>query len=111
MADINNTTPMEDLTIGGNIYEAGNAMNFKTGDWRSMRPVYISDKCKQCGLCFPVCPENAIPVNRAVEIKNVPIFLIILISSLFSKIPFKILRFAQNDTLYKYHFKHFEIFT
>ena len=25
MADINKTTPMEDLTIGGNIYEAGNA--------------------------------------------------------------------------------------
>ncbi|MFR2197240.1 MAG: 4Fe-4S binding protein [Clostridia bacterium] len=20
-----------------------------------MRPVYIEEKCKQCGLCFPVC--------------------------------------------------------
>ena len=29
MADINKTTPMEDLTIGGNIYEAGNAREFK----------------------------------------------------------------------------------
>ena len=41
MADINKTTPMEDLTIGGNIYEAGNAKHFKTGDWRSSRPVWI----------------------------------------------------------------------
>ena len=26
---INNNTPMEDMTIGGTIYEAGNAKNFK----------------------------------------------------------------------------------
>lgn len=64
MSDINVNTPIDDLTIGGNIYEAGNARNFKTGDWRSMRPVFHADKCKQCGLCFPVCPENSIPVNK-----------------------------------------------
>ena len=64
MTTINKNTPMEELTIGGNIYEAGNSKEFKTGDWRSMRPVYIEEKCKQCGLCFPVCPENAIPVNK-----------------------------------------------
>ena len=55
MTNIDKTTPMEDLTIGGNIYEAGNAKHFKTGDWRSSRPVWIEEKCKQCGLCFPVC--------------------------------------------------------
>ena len=37
MTNIDKTTPMEDLTIGGNIYEAGNAREFKTGDWRSDR--------------------------------------------------------------------------
>ena len=63
MSDINVNTPMEELTIGGNIYTAGNAKNFKTGDWRSSKPVYISENCKQCGLCFPVCPDNAIPVR------------------------------------------------
>ena len=35
-------TSAEDLTIGGNIYEAGNARNFRTGDWRSSKPVYIA---------------------------------------------------------------------
>ena len=64
MSEINANTPMKDMTIGGNIYEAGNARNFKTGDWRSVRPVYIEEKCKQCGLCFPVCPDNAIPVIK-----------------------------------------------
>jgi len=63
MTDINTNTPMEKLTIGGNIYEAGNAKEFKTGDWRSLRPVFHEDKCKQCGMCFAVCPENSIPVG------------------------------------------------
>ena len=29
--------------LGGNIYEAGNAKEFKTGDWRSITPVYKPD--------------------------------------------------------------------
>lgn len=62
--EINNNTPWQDMTPGGTIYEAGNSKNFKTGDWRSMKPVYIKDKCKQCGLCFPVCPDDAIKVNK-----------------------------------------------
>lgn len=64
MTEINAKTPMEELTIGGNIYNAGNAREFKTGDWRSMKPVWIKEKCKQCGLCFPVCPDNSIPVGE-----------------------------------------------
>ena len=61
---IDSNTPMKDMTVRGNIYEAGNARDFKTGDWRSTRPVYVKEKCKQCGLCFPVCPDNSIPVNK-----------------------------------------------
>ena len=64
MTEINKETPMKDLTIGGNIYCAGNAREFKTGDWRSMKPVWDEEKCKQCGLCFAVCPENSIPVGK-----------------------------------------------
>ena len=60
---LNPKTPYQDLTIGGNIYTAGNAKEFKTGDWRSQKPVWISEKCKQCGLCWPVCPDDAIPVH------------------------------------------------
>lgn len=64
MTEINSKTPMEKLTEGGTIYTAGNAREFKTGDWRSTKPVYLSEKCKQCGLCFPVCPDDAIPVGK-----------------------------------------------
>ena len=34
--NINNSTPMEDMTIGGTIYNAGNSREVKTGDWRIM---------------------------------------------------------------------------
>ena len=38
MTDINNNTPACKMTMGGNIYQAGNALEFKTGDWRSIKP-------------------------------------------------------------------------
>ncbi len=25
---------------------------------------FLEEKCKQCGLCFAVCPDDAIPVNQ-----------------------------------------------
>ena len=46
---LNNNTPWQDLTIGGNIYTAGNAKEFKTGDWRSTTPIFKSELCKHCG--------------------------------------------------------------
>lgn len=67
---INKNSTIDELTVGGTIYDAGNSLNFKTGDWRSSRPVYIPEKCKQCGLCFPVCPDNAIPVGKDLNRKD-----------------------------------------
>ena len=65
MADkMNANTPWQEITPGGSIFEAGNAREFKTGDWRSIKPIYIKENCKQCGLCFPVCPDESIPVNK-----------------------------------------------
>ena len=61
---IEKNTPAKDLTPGGDIYEAGNSIEFKTGDWRSTTPKFIPENCKQCGLCFPVCPDDAIPVGK-----------------------------------------------
>ena len=36
-------TPAEKMTIAGNIYDAGNSLEFKTGDWRSQKPVFLSE--------------------------------------------------------------------
>jgi pyruvate ferredoxin oxidoreductase delta subunit len=53
----------KEITHGSHVFEAGNAVNFKTGDWRSHKPVFLADKCRQCMLCFPVCPDSAIVLN------------------------------------------------
>lgn len=54
----------KDITVGGTIDSAGNAELFKTGDWRSMKPIWLQEKCKQCLLCYPVCPDTSILVNE-----------------------------------------------
>lgn len=54
----------KEITRGGTISYAGNAELFKTGDWRSMKPIWLQEKCKQCLLCYPVCPDTSILVNE-----------------------------------------------
>lgn len=53
----------KEITPGGVIDSSGNAHLFKTGDWRSMKPVWNTEKCKQCFLCHPVCPDSSIIVK------------------------------------------------
>lgn len=57
-------TKWNEIPTGGVILDAGNACEFKTGDWRSMRPVWIEDKCKHCLLCWVVCPDASIGVEN-----------------------------------------------
>ncbi len=53
----------QDITTGAEIYEPATSLLVKTGEWRVMRPVFIEDKCKQCLLCVPFCPDSSIPVK------------------------------------------------
>jgi pyruvate ferredoxin oxidoreductase delta subunit len=50
----------KDLSIGCTIEEGGSSRKFKTGDWRSERPVFLKDKCTNCLLCYIYCPDDAI---------------------------------------------------
>lgn len=58
-------TPWKEITPGGMIFDAGNAEDFLTGDWRSMKPIWIQERCKQCMMCPPTCPDTAIPVENS----------------------------------------------
>ena len=60
---VSNNVTWKEITPGGTIASAGNAELFKTGDWRSMKPIWLQEKCKQCLLCYPVCPDTSILVN------------------------------------------------
>ncbi len=52
-----------ELPVGCVISEPGNACRYKTGDWRSMRPVVDKEKCIRCGVCYLFCPDMAIYKN------------------------------------------------
>ena len=52
-----------DLPIGAIITEPGSARKFKTGDWRSQRPVWYAKNCTTCLICFIYCPDNSIKIG------------------------------------------------
>ena len=54
----------QDISLGCTIVGSSTAVEFNTGEWRTDTPKFIEEKCKQCGLCFPVCPDNSIPVGK-----------------------------------------------
>lgn len=62
---INERTPHEDLTEGLMMFASATSKEFKTGEWRTNTPVFCAEKCKQCLLCAPVCPDSAIPVKES----------------------------------------------
>ncbi|NPV80920.1 MAG: 4Fe-4S binding protein [Firmicutes bacterium] len=53
----------KDVPRGGLILDAGNALDYETGDWRTYRPVWHPDRCINCFLCWVYCPDSAIEVK------------------------------------------------
>ena len=53
----------KDLEIGAIATEPGNASQYRTGDWRSRRPILDKDKCNKCTLCYIYCPDGCIERN------------------------------------------------
>ncbi len=47
---------------GGLILAAGNAKEYKTGEWRTQRPVINKDLCSNCLTCWINCPDSSIVV-------------------------------------------------
>lgn len=55
------------LAEGGLITEAGNAADYKTGDWRTFMPEYIADNCIHCMFCWIYCPDSAVLIDTSGE--------------------------------------------
>jgi len=62
ISKINIHTPHSGLTEALTVVGGGTSVAFNTGDWRTATPVFLADKCKQCLLCTPTCPDSCIPV-------------------------------------------------
>ncbi len=50
----------KEIKPGFVITEPGNASSYRTGDWRTDRPVWDKEKCNKCGLCYIYCPDGTI---------------------------------------------------
>jgi len=53
----------KDIEIGFIVTEPGSASQYRTGDWRSQKPIFDLEKCIKCGLCYIYCPEGCIRQN------------------------------------------------
>ena len=60
---IDEHTPWQGLTEGLQMFAGGTSRFFATGEWRTNTPVFLKEKCRQCLLCTPVCPDSCIPVT------------------------------------------------
>ena len=50
----------KEIPIGGIIDKAGSAKEYKTGDWRTFKPVKDEKKCINCMICWIYCPDSSI---------------------------------------------------
>ncbi len=58
--EVNEKPKWMDLEAGFTISTPGSAKLYKTGDWRSLRPVVDKEKCIKCGVCYIFCPDMAV---------------------------------------------------
>ena len=56
-----------DLTVGMHIYGPSTSVDFKTGEWASVKPKMNEEKCIHCLMCVPVCPDSCISVVDGVR--------------------------------------------
>lgn len=61
--EIHEQISWRDMTPGCEIYESGTSRLTLTGEWRVTTPAWHPEKCKQCLLCVPFCPDSSIPVS------------------------------------------------
>jgi pyruvate ferredoxin oxidoreductase delta subunit len=54
----------KELPIGAVILEAGNAHEYKTGGWKTFKPIHDEEKCIHCLQCWIFCPDSAVMVKE-----------------------------------------------
>jgi len=64
MADKKGPETWQELIPGGMVFRPGSTREYHTGTWRSERPVYDTNKCIKCGICYIFCPEGCISQNE-----------------------------------------------
>jgi len=53
----------KEIPIGGIIAKGGTAKEYKTGDWKTFKPVVDRDKCIHCLQCWMFCPDSCVAIK------------------------------------------------
>lgn len=53
----------KDIPIGGMINKPGTAKDYKTGGWRTFKPIINKKECINCLQCWLYCPDSSIIVK------------------------------------------------
>jgi pyruvate ferredoxin oxidoreductase delta subunit len=53
-----------DEPIAGIVREPGTSRHYKTGSWRTYRPIHSDEKCIHCLRCWIYCPDAAVKVKN-----------------------------------------------
>lgn len=64
------TTKEHDLSKGSMCPSTSSSKSKKTGGWRSLKPVFLDDKCRGCGICVQYCPEGCIELHEVADKKT-----------------------------------------
>lgn len=68
---MSNLKKANEIEEGGIIETAKSSRNFKTGTWRTFKPVIDESKCINCMQCVLNCPENCINITKDKKRGNV----------------------------------------
>ena len=60
----NNKQNTEEKILGGVISDSGNSTEYKTGNWVNKTLKFVSKNCINCTLCWGVCPDDAIILDK-----------------------------------------------
>lgn len=61
---MSNLKTSHEIEEGGMIDVPKSSRNFKTGAWRTFKPVIDESKCIHCAQCVINCPESCIDITK-----------------------------------------------
>lgn len=53
-----------EIGVGFIVDTPGGAKSYRTGDWRSQKPLYDKERCIKCGVCYMFCPDAALKIDE-----------------------------------------------